>query len=380
MSLAGSRVLIVDDHSDNRRLLAALLERMGITAIDHAATGSEGLAAIARRRPDLVLLDVMMPEMDGYEMCRRLRQTHPLDELPVLFVTALDSPKERTACFAAGGTDMVCKPINVPEVVSRVGVHLENRRLLDRLRAYQERVGQELAAARAIQEALTPSPEELTRLGLAAGIRIQAHAETSSELGGDFWSIRPLGDGRVAVLVADFAGHGVAAALNVIRLHTLFGRMPAQAEPHEMLAALNAELKVLLPPGQFATALYGIFDPVRGGFRFSSAAAPSPWLVAGGRADVIAAAGPLLGAFADARYETVEIAVPPRGAIVLHSDALTESRKDDRDIADENTVAGWLAQAAASGDIPRFVAARFHDLLPGTPPDDLTLIAIQRGE
>ncbi|MBF0325383.1 MAG: fused response regulator/phosphatase [Alphaproteobacteria bacterium] len=376
MTLSDCRVLIVDDHAHNRALLAALLEGLSITLVEQAANGIEGLEKVARRRPDLILLDVMMPGMDGYEMCRKLRQTYSHSDLPVIFVTALDSPDERSACFAAGGTDMVAKPINGPEIASRVGVHLENRILLDRLRAFQERLSLELEAARAIQENLTPGQAELNRVGAATGTVIQAHAETSSELGGDFWSVRDDGDGHVVVLLADFAGHGVAPALNVIRLHTLFGRIAAAAAPHEAMVALNAELKALLPVGQYATALYGIFDARRGRFSFAGAAAPPFWIVQNGQARYIEASGPPLGAFQDAEYETQTVEIGPDAQLFLHSDALMESQVDGADIADEQVLAAWLVEDAGTGSLPQALAARFHRLLPGPPPDDLTMISI----
>lgn len=378
MTLSDCRILIVDDHPHNRTLLAALLEGLSIVHLEQAANGIEGLEKVARRRPDLILLDVMMPGMDGYAMCRILRQTYSHSELPVIFVTALDSPEERSACFAAGGTDMVTKPINGPEIAARVGVHLENRILLDRLRAFQERVSVELEAARAIQENLTPGLADLNRIGTATGTVIQAHAETSSELGGDFWCVRDDGDGRVVVLLADFAGHGVAPALNVIRLHTLFGRIPAASSPHEAMAVLNAELKALLPVGQYATALYGIFDARRGSFNFAGAAAPPFWIVEAGQARYVEASGPPLGAFHDAEYESRTVEIGPDAQLFLHSDALLESQVDGADIADEAILAAWLVEDAAGGALPQALAARFHRLLPGPPPDDLTMISIAR--
>ena len=378
MSYSQCRVLIVDDHAHNRALLAALMEGMGIGQIEMAENGLMAIEAVERRCPDLILLDVMMPGMDGYAVCRKLRETWSQSELPILFVTALDSPEDRANCFTAGGTDMVAKPINAPEVSARVGVHLQNRMLLERLRSYQERIGMELEAARAIQENMTPAASDLSALGKLTGTRISVHAETSSELGGDFWSLLPTADGKIRVLVADFAGHGVAAALNVVRLHTMFERSSPTAAPADVMAALNQELKALLPPGQYATALYGLFDPDTGCFSYATAAAPPFWSVGPQGVTRIDASGPLLGAFSQADYDNAQVTIPAGSTLFIHSDALTESERDDKPVADEETLALWLAECATSDDLPATIAHRFHQFLPGPPPDDLTLIGIRR--
>lgn len=135
-ALATSRVLIVDDSPVNRNLLVRYLARAGITLIEQAENGADGLAKVASFRPDLVLLDVNMPVMGGREMCRRLRARLETADLPVLFQTAEATESEQLACFQAGGSDYIVKPIRRGECVARVTVHLQNRRMVLALRAY----------------------------------------------------------------------------------------------------------------------------------------------------------------------------------------------------------------------------------------------------
>ncbi|MGE5502869.1 MAG: PP2C family protein-serine/threonine phosphatase [Actinomycetota bacterium] len=374
-------VLIVDDNAPNRQLLRALISSLGVERIDEAEDGIQGLEAMQRRRPDLVLLDVMMPRMDGYEMCRRLREIWPRTELPVIFVTALDSPTERSACFAAGATDMVSKPINAAEVAARVGVHLENRALLADLQAYQDRIGHELEAARQVQMALLPTRARTLALGQRLDMVIDGTIHTSSELGGDFWTVLDLGYGRAGVLVVDFAGHGVPAALQVFQLNALLSRLgPEQTEdPLAMMAALNAELAAVLSPGQYATAFYGVVNIATSMLRYVAAASPDPLLIDRGVARPLDASGPLLGAFEDAQYDLIEIPFPAGAALLLYSDALVEAQADGKPVVEEAELREWAVTAHAKrADIASAVLDRFQRRLVGAPPDDLTLVSLRR--
>lgn len=140
ISLADSRVLIVDDNEFNRKSLAVVVRRAGITEIAFAADGLEGLAMVERFKPDLVLLDVAMPNLDGLEMCRRLRADPAHAELPILFQTALDRDEEQVRCFEAGGSDFISKPIKPGECMARVRHQLERRKLFAELSSFRARV------------------------------------------------------------------------------------------------------------------------------------------------------------------------------------------------------------------------------------------------
>jgi len=113
------RVLVVDDQAPNRKLLSDLLSTQGY-AIDAAESGEEALARIQAKVPDLVLLDVVMPGLNGYEVCRRLRADPATSVLPVVMVTALDPTEERIKGLQAGADDFLTKPINTPELLARV--------------------------------------------------------------------------------------------------------------------------------------------------------------------------------------------------------------------------------------------------------------------
>src|SRR5690242_9242832 len=163
VDLRDTRILVVDDNRINRQLLAAVLQRAGIGEVVHAGDGFEALDRLAVERFDLVLLDLMMPRLDGYEVCRQIRADPRHSDLPVLVQSSLSSSEDRARAFTVGATDYVTKPINATELLSRVRIRLENRRLLADLQHYRQRREAQLELARSMQERLLPQPGILAR-------------------------------------------------------------------------------------------------------------------------------------------------------------------------------------------------------------------------
>ncbi|TAN50175.1 MAG: fused response regulator/phosphatase [Rhodospirillales bacterium] len=378
--LKRTRVLIVDDQEPNRKLLAALIQSLGVGNIEHARDGIEGLAKVESFQPDLVLLDIMMPNMDGFEMCRRLRQNPLWKDLPVLVNTALSEPRERVECFDAGATDMVVKPLNAPEVMARVRIHLENRLMLGALRQFHERVAQELDMASAMQHSLLPSPEHLQAISEGSGLAISSCFETSSELGGDFWQVHELEDGRLGIVLVDFSGHGVSAALNAFRLHTILKQHPPTSDPGLWLANLNRLMKPLLPLGQFATVLYGILDAKNERFDYAAGGAPSPILMpVSGQAHLLDASGLFLGATADAQYENQSAPFPRGAQMLLYSDALTEALDKQGQMLGEDGLLAFAQSCLAEDNPLDCLMGRFRNRFPPPWEDDLTAVWIRNG-
>ena len=125
-------IMIVDDNPSNLRLLLELLHSKGYRVVAFTG-GAQALAAAAENPPDLILLDIWMPQMDGFEVCRRLKADEALQDIPVLFVSALTETEDKVKAFAAGGADYVTKPFQPEEVYARVQTHLKNRSLQCRL-------------------------------------------------------------------------------------------------------------------------------------------------------------------------------------------------------------------------------------------------------
>ncbi|MBN2006588.1 MAG: response regulator [Anaerolineae bacterium] len=118
-----SCVLIVDDTPVNLRLLSQILQQDGYK-VRAVSDGAHALKSVASKRPDLILLDIMMPELDGYEVCRRLKADSQAREIPVIFISALNEPLDKVQAFAVGGVDYILKPFQSEEVLARVHTHI----------------------------------------------------------------------------------------------------------------------------------------------------------------------------------------------------------------------------------------------------------------
>lgn len=376
-----ARVLVVDDNRVNRHLLSALLERGGISRIETAEDGNQALAKVEVFQPDLVLLDLMMPHLDGFEVCRQLREDGRYKDLPVLVQSSLSRAEDRAKAFAAGVTDYVTKPINAVELLSRVRIHLENRVLLNSLQLYRRRAEAELALARQMQERLLPSRRHLAQIQSDVGISLSAHFEPSSELGGDFWGLRRDGQGRLVVWLVDFSGHGVGAALNTFRLHAILKQMDVSVfDPASFLAAVNQRLCPLLPFGQFATMLAGVIDHDGDQFRYATGGTTRP--LAWGPGETAPrfweSSGLPLGILPSAQYENRTLPLPAGGRLFLYSDAATELMVGDG-VLDEEGLAEIVVASMGEADNDRFMERLLAGLAAVGPfDDDLTALILTR--
>jgi sigma-B regulation protein RsbU (phosphoserine phosphatase) len=326
-SIHDCHILVVDDTDFNRTLIGTLLGEAGFRNISYAKDGFEALESIAGHTPDLLILDIMMPGIDGFEVCRRLRADHAYADLPVLVQTALSSSDDRNKAFAAGTTDLVAKPLDRSELLARVRIHLENRVLIRDLRHFRTRIEGELAMARSMCEHLLPGPPLLDALSRASGVGFRSHTALSSEMGGDIWGAIPLSQGRFGVHLLDMAGRGVSAVLNAFRLHTLVHELvPLGEDPAAFLSELNDRVVPMLELGQYATMLYGVVDSAAGSFTYASAAAPSPILLLPGQPPVSGdATGLPVGVAAGIRYEACRLPFPQGAALALHSNAVDDT-------------------------------------------------------
>ena len=164
---SGGTILIVDDMPSNLEVVTNHLERQGYRAVV-ALSGEEGIERAEFVRPDLILLDVMMPGLDGFETCRRLKASERTRAIPVIFMTALTDTTDKLAGFAAGAVDYVTKPLNGAEVLARIESHLALYALRRQLAEQNAQLQREIAIRAQTQEALQRSNTEFEQLAYVA--------------------------------------------------------------------------------------------------------------------------------------------------------------------------------------------------------------------
>ena len=326
--LDNSRVLIIDDDEMNHEIVTFFLNEIGITKIYSAFDGVEGLDLVEQQQPHLVVLDVIMPRKDGMEVLRDLRQKPQYAQLPVIVLTGNDTSESRESMFQVGATDFVTKPLLAQEFQARVKTHLKNLLLVQRLETQLESIANEMQTAAELQHSMLPQRSVTELIREKYGISVMAMFEPSSALGGDFYGLTPLNDRSFGYYMCDFAGHGVGAALNTVRLHTMIGRLPPPdpCDPASYLAALNGALFDTLTRRHYATFLYGVVDVVDHTFTYSAAGAPPPLLMSNGKAlEWLDSRGMPLGLVKHAPYHNLQVPFGPGSRMFLYSDVMIES-------------------------------------------------------
>lgn len=243
----------------------------------------------------------------------------------------------------------------------------------------QPAASEEIQLARTMQLELLPSASHLSEVARRTGLTLSAHFETSSVLGGDLWGLHLIDDRRLGLWLADFSGHGLAAALNTFRLHTLVAQCgPVADMPAAFLAEVNRRLVGLLPVGQYATMLYGVIDLNGGEFRYAAAAMPPPLVRrANGQVESGSGSGLPLGLSDRATYGERHIALPPGALLVLASDGLADNPMAEGGKLGHDGVRQLVenagTQTRADGVLAPFLARVSRPLR-----DDLTTLCCQR--
>lgn len=385
--LQGARILVVDDVEDNRNLLTRRLQREGYHNIAVAADGEEALALLHAQSFDLVLLDVMMPKCDGYQVLERLKAENRLHELPVIVISALNEIDSVVRCIQLGAVDYLPKPFNATLLRARVGASLEQKSLRDAMRAHLARLEEELEAARKLQMSMVPTvfPPPTAEWP----IEIFAAMEPAREVGGDLYDFFPTEDGRLVFAIGDVSGKGVPAAMfmartkNLLRVVTgLLQRRDGQASAAEIAARINRELCQDNETMMFVTLFFGILDPKTGKAEFCNAGHDPPYRLSdAGISPLRGPRGMALGIDPDCRYEIGGLDLAPGDALYLFTDGITEATDvDNKLFAKERLEASLRGMATAPvGHVISGVMQAMREFVGAAPQsDDVTSLALRR--
>jgi sigma-B regulation protein RsbU (phosphoserine phosphatase) len=378
-------ILIVDDTPANLRLLSQMLAEQGY----HARPVPDGPLALAAARadpPDLILLDIRMPEMDGYLVCEELKADARTRDIPVIFISALDATKDKVRAFQSGGVDYVTKPFQAAEVLARVDTHLSLRELQKELVDANERMAQELSLAGEVQASFLPlEPPTL------AGWQVAATLQPARQASGDFYDFLSLPGGRLGIVMADVSDKGAGAALFMALSCTLIRTYAPQhsGQPERLLGAVNRRILSDTNACQFVTVFYGVLDPVTGSLVYGNAAHPPPLLFRMQDEDAgqMAATGIALGILEDRVWRRGSAQLDPGDLLVLYTDGITEARgEQDLLFGEERLLASVGAILQETGPGPptaqEILDAILSDVrrFAGSAPqsDDIALIVLVR--
>ena len=374
--LSECRILVVDDVKSNVDVLVQALKADYKLSV--AFDGETALESVARSAPDLILLDIMMPGIDGYEVCRRLRAAKQSMDIPVMFLSSLEEVADKARGFEVGGNDYLTKPFEILEVKARVRSLVKAKSYAD---AVKEAMQRDLRIAREIQMGILPA--DLSACTSGTGLDIHAMLEPAQLVGGDLYEALRVGD-RVVAALGDVSGKGIPASLFMAVTMTLLRSMARQFDsPDEVLRRVNDELTVSNPRGMFVTLCCAVFDLTTGSVTCASAGHHSAVLLGPGRPPrlVFSSSGPVLGLLPGARFSSETLPFEPGETLVLFSDGVTEAYDPSQELFEEERVLEQLAREpgrnAAETVASLFGAVQRHAA--GSPQsDDLTILAVHR--
>jgi sigma-B regulation protein RsbU (phosphoserine phosphatase) len=343
--------------------------------------GSLALTAVQAEPPDLILLDIRMPGMNGYEVCECLKANAQTRDIPVIFISALDAIQDKVRAFTVGGEDYVTKPFHVEEVMARVGTHLSLRKLQKQLQDANRKMAQELALAGEVQTSFLPH-----NLPDIPGWQLTAILRPAREMSGDFYDFIPLPDGCLGIVVADVCDKGAGAALYMALSWTLIRTYAAEypGQPESVLSAVNQRIIKDTIANHFVTVFYGILDLVTGTLLYCNAGHWEPCLFNAHDSENIrrlTITGVPLGLFGDETWEQGLVQLGPGDVVVLFTDGIIEAQNargaflgKDRLLDSVRSSLGRPAQ-----EIQEAILADLHRFVSDTPQsDDIALIVLLR--
>ncbi len=360
-----AHVMIVDDDPSNRLLLRGVCEKLGVGIIDEADDGLSALDLITRFCPDLVLLDIMMPRMDGLELMRRLRANPQFENLSILVQTGLQGEDDRVRCFNMGATDVVSRPFHLSELKARLRAHLRSALAARVLFDFRNRIQAHIEITHAFLDAVLPTQEQARELAASYGLDCSSVYRPHDEIGGDLWTLRALGGDRIALVLVDASAHGLAGAINALRVDCLLQEYHDRLDdPAVFIGRLDAAMAKISFGQLFAGAFAATIDRRSGLIRYAGSGIPSPLILHNGEATDLRLPGLPLGS-GMVRAETATAFLPMGATLVAFSDGWLESLKD--------TPTATLLRTDAFGTNLAEALAPEGPLL-----DDLTLITLQR--
>jgi serine phosphatase RsbU (regulator of sigma subunit) len=399
--ILNAKILVVDDNEANVRLIEGMLRVAGYTSV-HSTTDPNEVCELHRKNQyGVILLDLQMPGMDGFQVMEGLKEIGADSYLPVLVITA--QPAHKLRALEAGAKDFVSKPFDLAELRARVHnilevrlLHLETKnysealeetvreleasREVIRLKTLEERKKseQELALAQETQESLLPR-----FLPQFENFRIHAFNNPTRYVGGDFYDFLQLSSGEWVGVLADVSGKGMSAALlSSMVLGALSMEFRSRTQPQEVLTRVNQLLCEKSLPFQFVTLFLFLLSP-QGNGQFISAGHNPAYLFrsATGKIEELVSDAYVLGMFDSASYPSRTLHLNKGDILVVYSDGLTDAQNQQEEMFGEERLLKIIQQEAPSGSLAleqKFLKA-IEEFTQGMPQtDDITFVVVEK--
>ena len=389
------KILIADDEIVNRRLLANILKKENCELIE-AGDGDEAIELALQELPDLILLDIMMPGKDGYEVCHELKRDSRSADIPIIFFSARGETEDKIKGLELGGVDYVTKPFDKREVLARVKVQLKIRNLTKALKRAnndlirkQKRIDENLKAGAEIQRSLMAiNPPD------AKTIEVVWRFMPCQRIGGDIFNILRLDEDHWAIYMLDVSGHGITSSMVAVsvsqmlppRVGFLLKKNIEKAPyyeivpPVEVLNEMDREYPIERF-GKFFTMSYCILNVKDGTLRYSNAGHPPPVLLhKDGSLELLSEGGTIIGMGGLLPFEEGRRKLCSGDKLFLYTDGIAEYQNEDGLFYDEDrffTELKRLKDRLLSNIIDGVIESMMSFGNNTEPQDDISLLAVE---
>jgi len=379
-------ILAVDDTPENLDVVKGLLAPKYIVKV--AISGPMALKIVEKQAPDLILLDIMMPDMNGYEVCKRLKANPDTQDIPVIFLTAMDQTADESSGFDLGAADYITKPVNPPILEARVKTHLALKRSMDDLhKAYsiikiqKDRMEEELNIGRNIQMSMVPL--QFPAFPDRDEFDLHALLKPAREVGGDFYDFFLISENELCVVVGDVSGKGVPAALFMAVTRTMIKTCAADdTSPASIMTRVNDTLSTDNPECMFVTLFLGVCNVKSGEFIYTNAGHNPPYIKrASGEIECIDQLhGPIAGAVGGVSYKQGKLGLKKGDLLYMFTDGVSEAMDIDSNLYGEQRIIDHLS--GMDGNEPRIAvdgSGALVEKFAGEAPqsDDITVLAMR---
>jgi sigma-B regulation protein RsbU (phosphoserine phosphatase) len=388
--MTGQKILIVDDEPFNVDYLEQELEESKCEIIS-AGNGLEALEKVNSEFPDLILLDIMMPVMDGFEVLSRLKADPATRDIPVIVISANNDLRSVVKCIQLGAEDYLPKSFEPTLLHARINSGLEKKRLRDLEKLYLNGLERELDIAREIQMSFLPS-----ELPILDGWKIAAYFKAAREVAGDFYDSFLLPDGNLVCVIGDVCGKGVGAALFM----TLF-RSLIRATATSDLSCSGTNMKTLAPAerlshvisftnqyitethedAKFATVFIGLFDLKSGILTYINCGNEPPFLLGkGGKVTALPPTGPVVGVMPEAVFLVKEVSMEKNDLLLVYTDGIPDAlNKDGISFGNERLMKFLCEENLSHEVLLKNIVGQMDQFIGETDQfDDITMMAIKR--
>lgn len=371
------KILVIDDSKFNRAIIKKNLGQLNMH-VDEAGDGNEGLAALEMNEYDLILVDHIMPNLDGFGFLRNFKKYTKDRFVPVILMTGTDDLNSKIKGLRIGADDFLLKPLNEKELLARVFSLLRLKNAHDELYEKNQQIEWEMAAAKKVQQYIIP--KEFTDIAYP---RVSGRYLPIEDIGGDYFDCYEIDSDHTGFVIADVTGHGIPAALVMSMSKMIFNLYSGRYKsPARCLHEVNKTLMGLLLDGQYITCFYIVYRHSEKRIYFTNAGHTKSLFYRASKDTVLAldTRGLFIGISDANSYEEKSLKVEKGDRLFMYTDGLTEIKTPDKDEYGEKRLASFIKKnRSLTGD--DFCAGLLNDIEEYVPlaerSDDIAFLNIE---